>query len=412
MQLRKTFRFLYQAITSGLAAAFLLMLMSPQWLQRPSIAADGDQHAAPSADAPSTQGSHPEPYSYAAAVARAAPAVVNIHAAKAIVEPPELFPDEPRYEPFFRDSFVSPGVPREPSLGSGVIVSKNGHVLTNHHVIEGAEVIRVLLQDRRQAAARVVGTDPDTDLAVLKIELAEVPTISLQMAHYPRVGDVVLAIGNPFGMGQTVTQGIISATGRSGLGINTFENFIQTDAAINPGNSGGALINPHGELIGINSAVFSRIGGQGIGFAIPAEVAAHVMTQILDQGYVIRGWLGVEVQEPPRKLVQSADFAETTGVVVSRVMRHSPAHFAGLQPGDLITHVDQQPVLDRHGAVTAIARVPPGDQVALRVVRDGRSQTLQATVSQRPTEPSALRAQDSHGYRAAMPAPGGARSGG
>ncbi|MGF1612939.1 MAG: S1C family serine protease [Gammaproteobacteria bacterium] len=412
MQLRKTFRLLYQAITSGLAAAFLLMLMSPQWLQRPSIAADRDEHDAPSADAPSTHGSHPEPYSYAAAVARAAPAVVNIHAAKAVVEPPEPFPDEPRYEPFFRDSFASPGVHREPSLGSGVIVSENGHVLTNHHVIESAEVIRVLLQDRRQAAARVVGTDPDTDLAVLKIELADVPIISLQTAHYPRVGDVVLAIGNPFGMGQTVTQGIISATGRSGLGINTFEDFIQTDAAINPGNSGGALINPHGELIGINSAVFSRIGGQGIGFAIPAEVATHVMTQILDQGYVIRGWLGVEVQELPRKLVQSADFAETTGVVVSRVMRHSPAHFVGLQPGDLITHVDQQPVLDRHAAVTAIARVPPGNQVALRVVRDGRSQNMQATVSQRPAEPNAVRAQDSHAYRAAIPPPSGARSGG
>lgn len=388
MQLRKTLQFLYQAITSGLAAVFVLFLISPELLQRPSIAAIGMPRtpaAAPMGS--STLSAAHGPVSYATAVARAAPAVVNISASKIVAEAGEPFSVEPEYERFYQDPFLSPGTHREPSLGSGVIVSKNGHVLTNHHVVEGAEVIRVLLQDQREAIAQIVGTDPDTDLAVLKVDLPDVPTISLEPINYPQVGDVVLAIGNPFGMGQTVTQGIVSATGRRGLGINTFEDFIQTDAAINPGNSGGALINPYGQVVGINSAVYARAGGQGIGFAIPADVARHVMEQILEHGYVARGWLGVEVQELPPASAQTFTLESTTGVVVSRVMRHSPGHFAGLQPGDVVTHVNQHPVADRQAAVNAIARVPPGNQVALRVVRGGRAKNMQATVSQRPTEP-------------------------
>ena len=386
MQLRKTLRYLYQAITSGLAAAFLLLVIFPELLQRPSIAAIGG-HTAPLSTLPAAFTAR-GPVSYATAVARAAPAVVNIHASKVVAKSGEPFATEPEYERFYQEPFLSPGAHREPSLGSGVIVSKSGHVLTNHHVVEGAEIIRVLLQDHRDALARIVGSDPDTDLALLQIELPDLPTISLPTSNPPQVGDVVLAIGNPFGMGQTVTQGIVSATGRSGLGINTFEDFIQTDAAINPGNSGGALISPDGQLVGINSAVYSRAGGQGIGFAIPVDVARQVMEQILEHGYVARGWLGVEVQELPPELAKTLALERTTGVVVSRVMRHSPAHFAGLQPGDVVTHVDERPIADRHQAVNAIARVPPGNQVALRVIRGGRTQDVPATVSQRPSEPA------------------------
>jgi serine protease DegS len=384
MQLRKTFRFIYQAITSGLAAAFVLLLVYPELLQRPSIAASGEP-STPSANTIATQAGAGV-LSYANAVARAAPAVVNIYVSQDVAQAVEPFSVGPEYERFYQDPYSSPGTHREPSLGSGVIVTKNGYVLTNHHVVEDAEVIRVLLEDHREAVARIVGTDPDTDLAVLKIELPDLPTVSLQTTHYPQVGDVVLAIGNPFGMGQTVTQGIVSATGRSGLGINTFEDFIQTDAAINPGNSGGALINPNGQLVGINSAVYSRAGGQGIGFAIPIEVARHVMEQILQHGYVERGWLGVEVQELPTELATTLALDSLTGVVISRVMHHSPAHFAGLRPGDVVTHVDQRAIATRQAAVNAIARVPPGNQVALRVLRGGRAQQVAARVAQRPTE--------------------------
>nr|MBS0021194.1 trypsin-like peptidase domain-containing protein [Gammaproteobacteria bacterium] len=389
MQLRRTLHFVYQAITSGLAAVFVLFLISPELLQRPSIAAIGI--AAPPAAVPpgdSVRSAH-GPVSYATAVARAAPAVVNISASRIVPEPGQPYSGEPEYERLYQDPFWSPGAHRKPSLGSGVIVSKNGHVLTNHHVVEDAEVIRVLLQDHREAVAQIVGADPDTDLAILKIDLPDVPTMSLETINYPQVGDVVLAIGNPFGMGQTVTQGIVSAIGRRGLGINTFEDFIQTDAAINPGNSGGALIDPYGQVLGINSAVYSPAGGQGIGFAIPADIARHVMEQILEQGYVARGWLGVEVQELPPSSAPAVPVDSTTGVVVSRVLRHSPGHFAGLQPGDVVTHVNQHPVADRHAVINAIARVPPGNQVALRVVRGGRAKNVQATVSQRPTAPLA-----------------------
>lgn len=388
MQLRKTLRFVYQAITSVLAGAFVLLLIFPELLQRPSVVAIGEHTSFSVAPVSSAAPPGSRSVSYAPAVARAAPAVVSIHADKLVAQSSESFSVEPEYERFYQDPYLSPGIHHEPSLGSGVIVSKNGHVLTNYHVVESAEVIRVLLQDRREAVARSVGSDADTDLALLKIDLPDLPTISLEATDYPQVGDVVLAIGNPFGMGQTVTQGIVSATGRHGLGINTFEDFIQTDAAINPGNSGGALINPYGQLVGINSAVYSRAGGQGIGFAIPVDVARYVMEQILERGYVARGWLGIEVQELPAKLATTLALKSIDGVMVSRVMRHSPAHFAGLRPGDVVTHVDQHAIGDPHSAVNAIARVPPGNQVALRVMRDGRTQSMAATVSQRPAEPT------------------------
>jgi Do/DeqQ family serine protease len=325
--------------------------------------------------------------SYADAVARATPAVVNIYTAKRVTQRADPFFDDPQLRRFFGGATGRPRQQVQTSLGSGVIVSAQGYVLTNNHVIEGADEIQVMLADGRSVQAQLVGSDPESDLAVLRIALDALPTITLGDSQHLRVGDVVLAIGNPFGVGQTVTHGIVSATGRNRLGINTFEDFIQTDAAINPGNSGGALISPDGTLIGINTAIFSRSGGsQGIGFAIPVSLAQGVMQQIIEHGSVVRGWLGIETQDLTPELAQSLGMPAGRGVVVAGVLRDSPAHQAGLSPGDVITRIDEAPVTDAGSALKLIAAHAPGSRIHLQGLRAGVEFSFDGEVGIRPAQ--------------------------
>ena len=377
MQWYRRVVFAFQVVTIGLAAAFLLLVFRPDLfgLQQQVVEVKQGRPAAEGARTPA-------PASYADAAERAGPAVVNIFTRKVVAERSPLFED-----PFFR-RFFGERAPRrrtETSLGSGVIVSDKGYILTNYHVIRQADAIQVALRDGREAQAEVVGVDSEADLAVLKVGLPDLPAITFGHSQDLRVGDVVLAIGNPFGVGQTVTQGIVSAKGRSRVGINTFENFIQTDAPINPGNSGGALVTTGGELVGINTAIFSRSGGsQGIGFAIPSSLAERSMRQIIEHGHVTRGWLGVEIQEVTSELADSFDLDTTEGVLVAGVLRGGPADEAGIQPGDVLTHVDGEPVADVREALDAIANLQPGDEATLRLIREGERLERPATIAERP----------------------------
>ena len=323
--------------------------------------------------------------SFARAVQHAAPAVVNIFTSKTITQRNHPLLDDPLFRRFFGDREFGSRQRTETSLGSGVIASSDGFVLTNNHVIDGADEIQVLLRDGRKAQARVVGTDPETDLAVLKIDVGDVPSITIGDSEQLLVGDVVLAIGNPFGVGQTVTLGIVSATGRSRLGISTFENFIQTDAAINPGNSGGALINTAGELVGINTAIFSRSGGsQGIGFAIPISLAKTVMTQIIESGHTIRGWLGVEIQDINEDLAESFDLPDTAGALVAGVLRGGPADKAGIRPGDVILGVGGVSIRNVSEALNAISAKKPGETIPIEIRRGGKTLTINTRIGERP----------------------------
>ena len=326
------------------------------------------------------------PVSYADAVQKAAPAVVNIFTAKVTLQRGNSLFDDPLFQRFFGDRFQSrPHKKLQTSLGSGVVVSREGYILTNHHVIADADQIRVVLSNGRTLDATVVGIDADTDLALLHTDAADLPTISLDNSQSIQVGDVVLAIGNPFGVGQTVTMGIVSATGRNQLGINTFENFIQTDAAINPGNSGGALINAHGELVGINTAIFSRSGGShGIGFAIPVTLATGVMEQILKQGRVVRGWLGIAGQDMTPELADSFGLRERRGVLVSGVLEAGPADRAGILPGDVIETIDGKALNSSHDILNIIAAIAPGEQVRITGWRGQDQFDVEVEVSERP----------------------------
>ncbi len=326
------------------------------------------------------------PASYADAVQKAVPSVVNIFSSKVTLERSGGLFDNPLFQRFFGDGLASrPKERRVTNLGSGVIINGRGFILTNHHVIEGAEAIQVVLTDGRTLEATVAGTDPDTDLAVIRIEGENLPAITVGDSKHLQVGDVVLAIGNPFGVGQTVTMGIVSATGRNRLGINTFENFIQTDAAINPGNSGGALINAYGELVGINTAIFSRNGGSdGIGFAIPVALAKGVMDQILQRGRVVRGWLGIAGQDITPRLAESFGLQTNRGVLVSGVLEDGPADRAGIEPGDIITHIDNQVPGSAHDILEIISRLPPGTTVVVLGWRDGEPLELRVVVAERP----------------------------
>jgi serine protease DegS len=392
MKPRILLAFLLRSVTVGLAVAFVVVLLRPDLIERPRPVVEFRQSVSPVAAAwqpiNGEQALGEGPVSYAAAVNFASPAVVNIFTAKVVTQRSHPLLNDPFFQHFFGDRM--PSLPRkrmETSLGSGVIVSPQGYILTNHHVIEAADEIQIALPDGRGADAVVVGIDPETDLAVLRVELADVPVITIGESEHLRVGDVVLAIGNPFGVGQTVTMGIVSATGRKQLGINTFENFIQTDAAINPGNSGGALINPYGELIGINTAIFSRTGGsQGIGFAIPVSIARDVMQQIVEHGRVIRGWLGIEAQEVTEELAESFGLREVKGVLVAGVLRNSPAERAGLRPGDIITSIQGAGVNDTIGVLNAIAQHRPGTRIEVEGLRNGRAFSVTATVTQRPAQ--------------------------
>jgi serine protease DegQ len=326
--------------------------------------------------------------SYSDAAKRAMPAVVNIYTTKESRIQRHPFMDDPVFRHFFGEQFDAQ-TQRSTNLGSGVIVSEQGYILTNSHVVEAADEIEVALADTRRAKARVVGTDPETDLAVLKIELATLPSILFGQSDHARVGDVVLAIGNPFGVGQTVTLGIISATGRSHLGINTFENFIQTDAAINPGNSGGALVDTSGQLIGINTAIYSRTPGGaslGIGFAIPASTAKQVLEQIVQNGQVTRGWIGVGVQDMTRELSESFKLPEIRGALITEVFRGTPADKAGIKLGDILVAVDGKAVTDSSSMLNLVAALAPGRQATLKVVRSQQETSLKVVVGRRPLQ--------------------------
>ena len=324
------------------------------------------------------------PSSYATAVERAAPAVVNVYTTTIV----ETRAHPMARDPFFRNFFNLPSEPRrkrmESSLGSGVIVSANGYILTNHHVIAGADDIVVELKDGRVSQASVVGTDLDTDIAVLKIELNNLPKLILTTSP-GQVGDLVFAIGNPFGVGQTVTMGILSATGRNQVGLANYEDFIQTDAAINPGNSGGALINVRGELVGINTAIFTRSGGSnGIGFAIPASIATDIMQELIDHGQVIRGWIGVETKLLTEDLARSFGVNKNTGVLVSGVYRRGPAANADILPGDILTHMNDQKITDGRAAMNQVAGFDPGAKIVVRLLRNGQPIERIVLVGQRP----------------------------
>lgn len=358
--------FLFQSVTIGLALAFLVVWLRPEWF---AARRAGDGVGAGS---------------YAVAVQAAAPAVVNVHTARRVVRRVNPLLEDPLYRRFFGDAVTPPPDRVETSLGSGVIVSEQGYVMTNNHVIAGAEDVQVALADGRVATARVVGVDPETDLALLHVDMEPLPVIRVARADTLRVGDVVLAIGNPYGFGQTVTQGIVSGTGRNYLGLNTFENFIQTDAAINPGNSGGALVNARGELVGINTAFYARSGGsQGIGFAIPVDLARGVMEHLVEHGRVIRGWLGVEPQSLTPDLADALALPRAGGVIVAAVYADSPAARAGLRAGDIITHIDGVAVVDQRDALNRIAAMLPGTPTALTVWRGERTDTVTVTVGER-----------------------------
>jgi serine protease DegQ len=363
-----------QATTLALAALFVVLTFKPHWVSDLGIEPGGS----PSGELGLREGGGPfASHGFRDAASRAMPAVVYVFTTQKLSAQEHPLLNDPVFRRFFGDPSD-----REPSsgLGSGVIVSQKGYVLTNHHVVQGADQIEVALADGRRAKAAVVGTDPDTDLAVLKISMANLPVIVFGRPADARVGDTVLAIGNPFGVGQTVTQGIISAMGRTRLGINTYENFIQTDAAINPGNSGGALVDTQGNLLGINTAIYTRSGGnQGIGFAIPADTARQVMEALVTQGKVSRGYIGVEPRDAP----------DGDGSLIAGVLRGGPADQAGMKPGDIVMAVNEKPVRNMTELMQAVAQVLPGTRAKVKVMRNGRSTELVVTVIERPNNNNA-----------------------
>ena len=323
--------------------------------------------------------------SYSDAAQKAMPSVVNIFTSKKNSNNPhQQFLDDPLLKHFFGDQSDEQSQ-HETSLGSGVIVNENGLILTNQHVIESADEIQVALEDGRTVKAHVVGSDPDTDLAVLKIDVKNLPAITFADAEKNKVGDVVLAIGNPFGVGQTVTQGIISALGRNHLGISTFENFIQTDASINPGNSGGALIDADGNLVGVNSAIYSRNGGSmGIGFAIPVSIAKQVMEQIIRQGSVTRGWIGIEAQDMTAELAESFKLKNAQGSLIAGIIKNSPAERAGLKAGDVLLEINGLQVIDSSNMLGLISELKPNKKAILKIARNQKEINVPVIIGRRP----------------------------
>jgi len=391
MAIRKFLSFLLQTVMTGLAAAFLYVLLVQPYLLRNDTriveVRETQDENSPATTVQAKADNWNGPVSYADAVERAIPAVVNIHTAKLITHRVHPLLQDPVFQQFFGDQFARARKEIQTSLGSGVLISEQGYVLTNNHVIEGADQIQVLLADGRSAKAHVVGIDPDTDLAVLYIHSGNLPSMVIGDSGKLRVGDVVLAIGNPFGVGQTVTSGIISATGRNHLGITAYEEFIQTDAAINPGNSGGALINTRGELIGINSAIYSRSGGsQGIGFAIPINLAKGVMTQIIETGHVVRGWLGIEAQDMTPQLAETYGLNYRPGMLIGGVMVDGPAGKAGLEPSDVVVSINGVTIGETSEAMKNISGQPPGTVITLEGFRKDKPFSLQVEVMQRPEQ--------------------------
>ena len=364
-----------QVVTVLFAVWFVLVTLKPEWLnRRPSL------QGVTLLEAPSNAPGTVMPGSMSPAAKSAAPAVVSIATTPARTSHP--LANDPWFRFFYGDrEDDSPQM----GLGSGVIVSPEGYILTNNHVVEGAQEIEVTLSDSRRTTAKVIGTDPDTDLAVLRITLDRLPVIAMGNSDTVQVGDKVLAIGNPFGVGQTVTGGIISALGRNQLGINTFENFIQTDAAINPGNSGGALVDVNGSLLGINTAIYSRSGGNmGIGFAIPVNTARQVLDGLVRNGQVTRGWIGVEPVELNSDLAETFGIQQTEGVIITGVLQNGPAFKAGLKPGDVLLAVGEKDVRNVSELLTLIAAQTPGTAVKMRIKRRNADMTLEVTPAQRP----------------------------
>jgi Do/DeqQ family serine protease len=366
-----------QVVTVLVAVWFVVATLKPEWLNQRTSHFSGVT-LLESAQNPVGV---PMPGSLSSAAKVASPAVVSIATTQANA-PAHPFHNDPWFRFFYGDR--EDEAPQQ-GLGSGVIVSPEGYILTNNHVIEGAKEIVVTLSDSRRVVAQVIGADPDTDLAVLRVKLERLPVITLGNSDAALVGDRVLAIGNPFGVGQTVTSGIVSALGRNQLGINTFENFIQTDAAINPGNSGGALVDVNGHLIGINTAIYSRSGGNlGIGFAIPVSTARQVLEGIVRDGQVVRGWVGIEPMALTPELAETFGLKQTEGVIVTGVLQNGPAANAGLRPGDLLLKVSGQPVKNVGDLLTQVAALTPGKSAKLEVVRRNQNLSLDVTPSQRP----------------------------
>jgi serine protease DegQ len=385
--LRRTWLVFSQAVTVALGALFVVLTLKPQWL--PASVTAGARAALPMptlvqvtpSPATAASGATPAGNGYAAAARRATPAVVSVVASKLARRNPHA--DDPRFRFFFGDPARAPQA--QTGLGSGVIVSPEGYTLTNNHVIEGADEIEVQLADGRQERARIVGTDPETDLAVLKIDLERLPVIAFGDSPSLQVGDVVLAIGNPFNVGQTVTAGIVSALGRNQLGLSTFENFIQTDAAINPGNSGGALVDSAGNLVGINTAIFSRTGGSlGIGFAIPVATARQVLESLVREGQVRRGWIGVEPRDLTAEIAETFGLPVREGVLITGVLQDGPASRGGLKPGDVVVRIAGARVANTTQLLEAVAALKPQTDAVIGVQRGDKAMDLRLTVAQRP----------------------------
>ena len=377
--MRKHWLLFSQAVTVALAGYFVVLTLKPQWL-------DGATHIEATLPPPtvmSAPAALPRASAvdtgYSSAADRAAPAVVSVTASK--VAQPNPHRDDPRFRFFFGD--------RPPQsqlgLGSGVIVAPEGYLLTNNHVIEGADDIEIQLADGREASARLIGTDPETDLAVLKIELDRLPVLRFGDVRAMRVGDIVLAIGNPFNVGQTVTSGIVSALGRNRLGLSTFENFIQTDAAINPGNSGGALVDVNGNLIGINTAIFSRSGGSmGIGFAIPVDTARQVMESLIRDGRVTRGWIGVEPRDLTPAFIESFHLPVKDGVLIAGVLSGGPASKGGMKPGDVVQRIGDKSIADTATLLAEVSALAPNAETVVAVQRGAQTIDLKIRVGERP----------------------------
>ena len=380
--MRKHWLLFTQTVTIALALLFIIHTLKPELL--PNAARNGvvTLYESPTQPADSTL----PVTGLSSAAKKAMPSVVNIFTSTTIKTPINPFMDDPRFRFFFGDQLGDSNPQRSSSLGSGVIFSADGFILTNHHVVEAADQIEVALADGRKARAHVIGSDPETDLAVIKVDMpGSLPAITFGHPESAHVGDMVLAIGNPFGVGQTVTMGIISALKRDHLGLNTFENFIQTDAAINPGNSGGALVDINGNLIGINSAIYSPNGGSlGIGFAIPATVAKKTMEQIIQHGSVTRGWIGAGIQELTPELAESFKLGSADGVLVTEIIRNSPAEQAGMKTGDILISIDGKSINNWSAMLETVANLPPGKSATIKLVRNAAEITLAVKIGKRP----------------------------
>jgi Do/DeqQ family serine protease len=375
-----------QAATVCLAVLFVVSTLKPEWLPARALAPGEAPRVSLVQATDTSAGGRHRADSYHDAVQKAAPAVVNIFTSKEVRVSRNPLLNDPLFRRFFGDQ-AGEDTQRAVSLGSGVIVSPAGYILTNHHVVEAADEIEVALPEGKKLLAKVVGADPETDLAVLRVEAKSLPAITFGSSEALRVGDIVLAIGNPFGVGQTVTSGIVSALGRSGLGINVFENFIQTDAPINPGNSGGALIDARGNLVGINTAIYSRTPGGaslGIGFATPVSIAKMVLEQIVRSGTVTRGWIGVELQQITPALAESFKLGSAEGAIINGVLNGGPADKGGAKPGDVLLAIDGRAVSDPQSVLNLVTGLAPGTQAKMKVRRKGEDMDLAITVGRRP----------------------------